>query len=322
MLTLQTNNSQVEQEKHSCSVKEPYILFLRTPMNTRQFQAGLDQLAQPILPLIRLVQLLFLTGPFVTITEVVAELNEPIETAVRYADPAKALHPYLDLMHEFEKLKSPAPGSYSILDAAGNPLSQMEAIDLWIAQQVVSRELETINSLLCGPCRCALCCVGPSPELRQLFFEIPLSANETSLFALPAIDTPETRQLLPDNEPPLRVAERAFYEQAAPCLYRWRSGWSMILPKNATCPHLQPTQACAIYPRRPEVCRRPQIFAYILDRVQENDKSSPQSDIPTFQAPRKILAIWDCPYVKRFQNEIAAYAELCELEPIFKENKQ
>lgn len=294
-----------------------------TIVNTVQFQAGLDHLAQPVLPLIRLVQLLFLTGPFTTVGEVVAELNEPIETAVRYEEPAKALAPYLDLMREFERLKAPpSPANYAITDEAGEALAQMEAIDLWVAQHVVSRELEAINSLLCGPCHCPLCCIGPSPELHQLYFEIPLKPNETTLFPLPALNTPATQQLTPDSDPPLHVAGQPFYEQEGPALYRWRSGWSMILPRNATCPHLQTTHACSIYPSRPEVCRKPQIFAYIIDRVNE-DAAAPQSHpLATFLATRKILAIWDCPYVKGFQDEIAAYAELCELEPIFKENKQ
>ena len=289
-------------------------------MNTTQYQAGLDRLAQPILPLVRLVQLLFLTGPFATVDEVVAELNEPIETVVSYPEPAAALAPYLDLMAEFQALKEPTPARYTILDAYGTPLSALEAIDLWVAQQVVSRELEAINSLLCGPCGCSLCCTGPSPDLRQEFFEIPLAADETGLFAaLPQVDTPETARLTSGSEPPLLVAGRTFYEQGA-ALYRWLSGWSMILPRSTACPHLQASQACAIYPRRPQVCRRPQVFAYLIDHAPEYDAGLDRA-IPAFRQHGKILAIWDCPYVKSFQKEIAAYAERCELEPIFRENK-
>ncbi len=291
-----------------------------TTMDTSQFQAGLDRLAQPILPLVRLVQLLFLTGPFATVGEVVAELNEPIETVVRYEEPAQALAPYLDLMAEFHRLKDPTPASYTILDEGLGPLSPLEAIDLWVAQQVVSRELETINSLLCGPCGCALCCTGPSAELRQIFFEIPLTAAETSLFPLPKTDSPESRALTADSEPPLMVDGRAFHDQGL-ALYHWRSGWSMILPRSTACPHLQTSQTCAIYPQRPEVCRRPQVFAYIIERATEHDEISVNGAILAFRQQGKILAIWDCPYVKRFQKEIAAYAEICELEPIFKENK-
>ena len=289
-------------------------------MNTTQYQAGLDRLAHPILPLVRLVQLLFLTGPFATVEEVVAELNEPIETVVSYPEPAAALAPYLDLMAEFQALKEPTPVRYTILDPDLNPLSALEAIDLWVSQQVVSRELESINSLLCEPCGCALCCTGPSPDLRQEFFEIPLAADEAGLFALPRVDNPETARLTSDSEPPLLVDCRPFYEQG-PALYRWQSGWSMILPRSTACPNLQASQACAIYPARPQVCRRPQVFAYLIDRAPEYDAVPDQINIPAFRQHGKILAIWDCPYVKRFQKEIAAYAERCELEPIFKENK-
>ena len=290
-------------------------------MDTPQFQAGLDCLAQPILPLVRLVQLLFLTWPFATVSEVVAELNEPIETVVRYEEPAKALAPYLDLMGEYQRLKEPAPpAGYTIVDEDLNPLSPMEAIDLWVSQQVVNRELETINSLLCGPCLCANCCTGPSAGLRQEFFEIPLAEAETSLFALPKIDTPDSRKLTAYSDPPLMVAGRAFFDQGLTLCY-WYSGWSMILPRGTACPHLQARQACAIYPQRPEVCRRPPIFAYVIDRAAECDATKPRAITPVYGRQEKILAVWDCPYVRRFQKEIAAYAEYSELEPIFKENK-
>jgi Fe-S-cluster containining protein len=289
-------------------------------MDTAQFQAGLDRLAQPILPLIRLVQLLYLTGPFATVSEVVAELNEPIDTVVRYEEPAKSLAPFLDLMAEFQRIRDPGPANYTILNQDLSPLSLMEAIDLWVAQQVVTRELEAINSLLCGPCGCALCCTGPGPNRQHVFFEIPLAAAETPLFSLPKIESPTTRELTAGSEPPLVIDGQAFHDRG-PALYHWETGWSMILPRNSACPHLLASRACAIYPRRPQVCRRPQIFAYLIEPASEYDEAGPAGGIPLFRQQGKILAIWDCPYVKRLQREIAAYAELCELEPIFKENK-
>jgi Fe-S-cluster containining protein len=290
-------------------------------MDTMQFQAGLDRLAQPVLPLVRLVQILFLTGPFDTVEEVVDELREPIDTVVSYQEPATALAPYLDLMAEFQRLKDPAPTYHPVLDTALNPLSALEAIDLWVAQQVVTRELEAINSLLCRPCGCSLCCTGPSIDQRQVFFEIPLAADETALFPAQRIDTPATQGLTAGGEPPLLMAGRPFYEQEEPALYRWRTGWSMILPRGTACPHLQASRTCAIYPDRPLVCRRPQVFAYLIDHLPDHDLAPEQAAAPVFRQHGKVLAIWDCPYVKRFQQEIAAYAERCELEPIFKENK-
>jgi len=295
-------------------------LTTTTTMEPSQFQAGLDRLAQPILPLVRLVQLLFLTGPFTTVNELLEELNEPIETVVRYEEPAKALAPYLDLLTEFHRYKDQTPTNYAVFNHGAAPLAPMEAIDLWVAQQVVTRELEIINSLLCAPCKCSLCCTGPTPESRQVFFEIPLDAHETALFPLAHIDSPESRGMTSDSEPPLAVNGLPFHDHPH-ALYRWQSGWSMILPRGSACPHLQKSLACAIYPQRPSVCRRPQIFAYILDRTPAYDEQRSSLTIPAFRQEGKILAVWDCPYVKRFQGEIATYAERCELEPIFKENK-
>jgi len=287
-------------------------------MDANQFQAGVDRLAQPVLPLVRLVEILFLTGPFATVAEVVAELNEPIDTVVRYEDPAKALLPYLDVLEEFQRLKDPSTSRYSILDSEGNALSVMEEVDLWVAQQVVTRELESINSQLCAPCRCSLCCIGPSPDLQQVFFSIPLATAETDFFPLPRIDSVESRQQTAESDQPLTVAGRPFYDQG-PCLIHWQSGWSMILPTGARCPQLTTSQGCAVYLQRPEVCRRPQIFPYLIERLPGSPEA--HGGIQVFRQRGAILAVWDCPYVKRFQAEIALYAERCELEPVFKENK-
>ena len=67
---------------------------------------------------------------------------------------------------------------YSVLPDFQRKGYAFEAVDGWIGQAVLRRELEEINSLLCGPCRCNLCCVGPEADMRQSFFEIPLSPAE------------------------------------------------------------------------------------------------------------------------------------------------
>ncbi len=41
---------------------------------------GLDQLKKPILPLVRLAQMLYLTGPFDTFAPLLDEFTEPVET--------------------------------------------------------------------------------------------------------------------------------------------------------------------------------------------------------------------------------------------------
>nr|MBF0222897.1 hypothetical protein [Desulfobulbaceae bacterium] len=284
-------------------------------MDSNQFQAGLTMLQNPILPLARLVQLLFITGPFSSISELLAELNEPIETnSCRYDEPQALLRPYMDVLNEFHRLKKAEPLPYKIIHPDNNPVDPMEAVDLWTSQAILTRELETLNSLLCAPCRCTLCCVGPDQSYSQSFFEIPLSGKETALFSLPSVDTPESRGLTAHSETVLKVEGKPFFA-SDPAIYNWQNGWSMILPKETSCQKLRNNGRCTIYPERPDVCKRPQIFSYVLEA------STAPGHSQVYIAQSKVLAIWDCPYVKQFKDEIAAYAELCEIEPIFKENK-
>lgn len=289
------------------------------------FAAGLQTLGHPILPLIRLVQLLYLTGPFATVAEILPELREPIETnAATYDDPPRRLQPYLEILQQFEGLKDsdglPHP-AYRIVDEQGAELAPFEALELWVNHQALRQELAGLNSQLCAPCHCHLCCLGPEAENRQQFFEIPLLPQEVAGFPLPRVDSGESRATSALAEPSLRRDHQPFYQTAA-ALYRWRTGWSLILPRASACPNLEKDPGgCRIYPERPEVCRQPQIFPYLLERRPELDRPGAETR-PTYLAPRKLLAIWDCPYVRQFQAEIAAYAEQCELEPIFKKNKE
>lgn len=285
-------------------------------------------LAHPILPLVRIVRFLYLTGPFDTVAEVLTELTEPIETNTGiYQEPASLLTPYLPIMAIFEAEKA-GRGSPDaiILNEQREPMEGFAALDHWVAQQILTVELERLNSILCRPCGCVLCCEGPvvaadGGETRQHFFEIPLNDTETKLFELPVLDTEESRSLTALDDPGLSVDGRPFYE-GEPALYKWRTGWSMILPRARACPHLDRRRfSCAIYPQRPEVCRRPQVFPYALERAPELDEEREGRLLPAYYSRGKLLAVWDCPYVKRFKEEIAQYAELCELEPVFMENK-
>jgi Fe-S-cluster containining protein len=105
-------------------------------------------------------------------------------------------------------------------------------------------------------------------------------------------------------------------------LYHWENGWSLILPGGSICPALSAhTKKCMVYAKRPQVCRKPQIFAYILEKTPDTAKHSDGTLIPVYMARNKVLAVWDCPYVRKFQDEIGAYAEMGGLEPIFKKSK-
>ncbi len=283
---------------------------------------GLWFLARPILPLVRIVHFLYLTGPFDTVAEVVAELREPIETAAAvYEQPAVLLAGYLDELRLFERLKKEDPDGESlprIEDEGGAPLDFFAALDQWVSHRVLTRELERINTLLCGPCNCVLCCVGPEDSegksMQQEFFEIPLRPRETGLFDVERVDSEASRAAASDQEEPLSVAGKPFYRTAAPRLVRWARGWSLVLPRSSRCPQLDTEGRCRSYAERPEVCRRPQIFPYLLEGEERDGEI-------VHTVRRKVLAVWDCPYVREHREAIISFAEQSELEPVFRENK-
>jgi len=75
-----------------------------------------------------------------------------------------AIVTFLSALRPFERLKNPQQPSRVIVDENMQPAEQFTALDSWITQNVLTLELEEINSLLCGPCGCTLCCTGPSAE--------------------------------------------------------------------------------------------------------------------------------------------------------------
>ena len=303
--------------------------------NNLQTHEGLDRLKQPVLPLANMVEFLYLTGPFKRISEVLSRLSEPVDLAgAHFENPREKLLPYEIFLQELEilkgekKLSEPLP---FIVDEKQNPLPKRQALMLWIRQQILSRELEAINSILCGPCGCVLCCTGPNSEfdvlsgfqgrMKREFFEIPLEDSETGIFTLPRIDTEESRQLTAHSAAALKFGEVPFYKKEA-ALYHWQNGWSLILPEGSACPRLEKdTRRCMVYEKRPAVCRKPQIFPYVLENTGDNAKRSDGVLIPVFMARNMILAVWDCPYVRKHRDAIGAYAEMSGLKPIFKKSK-
>ena len=281
---------------------------------------GLARLKAPVLPLVHIIQWLFLSGPFQTIEEMLPQLSEPIEMEHgTYHNPSALLSEHIEALAHLQILKHPAAANSPpvILDENGIRLDAMETVGQWTRHLIVSRELEVINSLLCAPQGCTLCCTGPVEEQQQFFFEIPLEPDETSLFDLPRYDGNDTRAATPYDDPPLLRQGSPFYIAGA-ALYNWRHGWSLILPKGSRCPQLDTDGACKQYLQRPSVCRKPQIFPYLLEKNFEQEQDGKE----VFYTLRdKILAIWDCPYVRNNKGEIAAYAELSGLEPVFRRNK-
>ena len=284
-------------------------------INKALCQAGLDVLHRPVLPLLGIVEFLYVTGDFSTVEEVIAQLPETIETGyATYEDAAALLASYAALLQPFVDLKAGKGPEQRVVTSEGGPVDTMTAVTALVAQQVLTQELEQINSLLCAPCHCTLCCVGPDTAMAQAYFEIPLHTGEADFFPLERIDSEASRAHRVDGEQPLQVSGRAFFDRPDPVLIHWQHGWSLILPRGSRCPNLEALGRCRVYPDRPQVCRRPQIFPYVLEPVEEEGQS-------VFRLRDSLLAVVDCPYVRLLRDEIAAYAAASELEMIFRHNK-
>ena len=261
-------------------------------------QTALRLLRHPVRPLLTILGFFLRTGDFEGAEAVLAELPDPIETGTAVYDaPRQWLEPYLDEIARFTGAE--AHDLPTVLDEAGKPLPPPLAADALLAQRVLELELERVNSLLCGARHCALCCTGPDAAMRQDFFYIPLRPEEERLFDLPRL-----------GHAGAELEPLAGDFGAQPLLANHGVGASLVLPRNARCPALDAAGRCAIYPERPQVCRKPQIFPYLLEAEGDG-----------YRLRNALLAVADCPYVRDFQEDIARYAAACELEPVFRRNK-
>lgn len=276
---------------------------------------GLLRLRSPVLPLVSIIQFLYLTGDFSSFEEIINQLPEDIETGYTvYRNPAADLAPYLDLLAPLAAMKNGATPAELVVDIHDQPVERTTAVMALINQHIITRELEQINSALCAPCQCTLCCEGPAREMHQDFFEIPLVQDEWHQFPVKQIYNADSQAKLADDEVPLLVAGSPFYTCSQPRLIHWRRGWSLILPRESRCPNLEASGRCMVYPKRPQVCRRPQIFPYIVEPVARQGQA-------VFRLRQSLLGVMDCPYVQALQDDIAAYAAACELEIVFRHNK-
>lgn len=287
-------------------------------MTENKYLEGLKLLRQPVMPLVSMIQFLFMTGPFATVAEVVSEMPEPIETDLaKYETPRSLLMEYIDILSRYEQLKTGEFEEVNVVDENNNPVDAFEAVSALITQEILTRELEKINSALCAPCGCVLCCTGPEETMKQEFFEIPLAQNELDLFEITRYENEESLNRNAYDENELICNGKPFYLQDGPGLFHWRNGWSLIMPKASRCPNLEgATGRCLVYADRPQVCRRPQIFPYMLEQVQMEERGDVVQRIR-----QSLLAIIDCPYVRDLQNEIAEYAAACDLHLVLKKNK-
>ena len=284
-------------------------------INRESCAEGINLLKTPVLPLVSIVQFLFVTGEFATIEEVIAEFPDEIETGYTvYRHARSDLAEYADLMHDLMVLKNGRAVQELVVDHEGTLQDTMVTVSALVRQKVLSKELERINSALCAPCGCTLCCVGPDAAMVHDFFEIPLQDSELNQFQIKQVNSPESQSKRASDKRALQVDGKAFFERPDPVLISWQNGWSLILPRKSCCPHLERSGRCRVYMDRPAVCRKPQIFPYVVEPV-------PAEGQTTFRIRQSLLGVVDCPYVQLLQKEITAYAAACELEMVFRRNK-
>lgn len=286
-------------------------------MTESLYEAGLRHLRHPVRPLFSIVAFIFHTGAFTRVDDVLAQLPERIETeSACYDEVARHLEPYLPELRQLEPRQRRADTHTPlVLDADGTPLGAMAATGALLAQRILEKELERINSLLCGAHACTLCCTGPTATMRQHYFAIPLREGEEALFDVP--EWQGSGSSAPETTPLEAMAEGLERAEGRAVLIRHRQGRSLVLPRHGRCPALDDTGRCGIYQQRPLVCRRPQIFPYLL----EEQEAAPAEERPVFLVRNALLAVMDCPYVQRLREEIARYAAASELELVFRRNK-
>ena len=118
-------------------------------MDKNDLTDGIELLKQPVMPLVGMVQFLFMTGPFAKVSDVIGELPEPIETdRAVYATPRSLLSGYSEALARLESLKDGAAEEPVVVDEANNPVDLHTAQTALISQEILKQELEPINSLL------------------------------------------------------------------------------------------------------------------------------------------------------------------------------
>jgi hypothetical protein len=181
---------------------------------------GVRLLRQPVMPLVSMLRLLFMIGPHATVAEVVDELPEPIETAgAVYDRPRALLAEYGRNLAGLELMKQGRFSHVGMVDDQNNPVDPLTADFALLQQEVLTAELEKINSLLCGPCSCKLCCIGPDPGMVQEFFEIPLQPGELDSFPITRHDSAVSRHHRSGDEDELLLGRPALLSpgRTGPC---------------------------------------------------------------------------------------------------------
>ena len=273
------------------------------------FATGAAMLANPTLPLVRIVQMPYITGPFKRIARF--SMNSTNRWRWRPAPtliPKRCSCPILKTCNCSSSLN--IPGRRSRWTASNR-------LNFWVAQRILARELENINSLLCGPCDCQLCCLGPSGEMGQVFLRAPCKSKKTTCSAFPG-STPKKAGK------PTSMPSRSFWRKARrsfrplrPCITGRKTGVSFCR-KAAPAPTLSEPAADARYIRTGRTPADGHRFS--LMRWNDSPGTKPSKDRHTSPA----VNFWRygiAPMHRSFGRRSAPTRSSAALPPIFKWNK-
>lgn len=304
---------------------------------SRLKESAIRLLKTPVSPLMSFVTITFFAGDYQDIGQLIDGIpNSLTIKGVTYKRTRETLGEYLDILCRQNVLKggkSLKPDKI-VVDLEMKLVGSSKAVAFDVKHSVIARELERINSLLCQDHGCVECCRGPHNSNRDCFFELPLSPDDLKLFQVSKVDTEYTRSTHAFAESDPVFEGKEFYAYP-PAIYHWEKGWSLILPRDTSCPNLDVKNGrCTIYQKRPEVCRLTQIFPLVLDRHYDPEAVSRLaqtgglglSDLKDknniYVAQNAVLGILDCPYVRELEQEIVDYAALSGLKACFRWNKK
>ncbi len=146
-------------------------------------EAGLRYLRHPVRPLLSIVEFILHTGGFAGVQEVLALLPENIETeTAHYNNARQYLQPYIKELERFHSGNSDEDAARPVVfDADGDPMDHLAAQSALLTQKILEKELEQINSLLCGAHTCTPCTDNNSVKLSDRQFHLSTPHHNCSI---------------------------------------------------------------------------------------------------------------------------------------------
>ena len=150
--------------------------------NKDRYTLGRRMLQTPVRPLLSILEFIYITGGFSSIKEVMDQLPDSIETATAvYDNPAKQIQPFLPELTLFQQARTERP-SVLIVDTNDQILDAQSTASFFLAQSVLEKELESINSLLCGCTNARSVAWAQAKICRMNFLKFPLARKNSYTF--------------------------------------------------------------------------------------------------------------------------------------------